>query len=405
MLVHLSRIKFGAFIILVAVLFIVAKNEVSSIRSVVKGNLNAVARLSDATRLDREFLNFVNLAHARYEGDMYVKPQELQMAFDLLWARVNTQLGSSYTKGIKSLEDGAGLIKELSESLKEIEPLVHNLANNDTSDMRAIELLDEKYSTPVSDLVQRAYEEMTNRSVNAASAQRTTALTLERLQWVFLLVGIIGFLMLRSELQGIRKLNEELTRQEAEIQNYAYTDSLTNISNRRHFDEQMARLSAEPVGIDAHLLLIDLDGFKQVNDRHGHSVGDELLAEVALRLRRAVGDANVLARIGGDEFGIILIAGEQQARATAATILASLQRPIELAQHTVLINACIGISGTRGRTACTTTLLREADTALYTAKASGRGQFQFYKDSPLVDQTASIVSFVTRTNRKSPSPT
>jgi diguanylate cyclase (GGDEF)-like protein len=401
-LAYLLRFKFGAFILLVALLFIVAKNEVNSIRSVVKENLNAVARLSDATRLDREFLRFVNLARARYDGTPNVTSQDVQTAFDLLWSRVDEQLDSTKTVGVKALEDGKGMLKDLSKGLTEIDPTVHQLGANDAIGMRAINQFDEKYSGQVYQLVQRAYEEMTNRSVNAATAQRATAQTIERLQWVFLLVSVIGFLMLRSELQGIRKLNEELTRQEAEIQNFAYTDSLTNLSNRRHFDEQMSKVNDDLAGIETHLLLIDLDGFKLVNDRHGHSVGDELLSEVALRLRRAVGKASVLARIGGDEFGVIINGSEALAQASAATILVILQGPIELEQHTVFINACIGISGTRGRVSCASTLMREADMALYTAKAEGKGKFRVFSESAPPSQTASIVSLVTRTKSKLP---
>jgi diguanylate cyclase (GGDEF)-like protein len=403
-LAFLSRFKFGAFVILVAVLFIVAKNEVNSIRNVVKENLNAVARLSDATRLDREFLHFVNLARARYDGTPNVTSQDVQTSFDLLWSRVDEQLDITKTVGVKALEDGMGMLKELSNGLTEIDPAVHHLGANDVIGMRAINQFDARYGGQVYHLVQRAYEEMTNRSVNAAAAQRATAQTIERLQWVFLLVGAIGFLMLRSELQGIRKLNEELTRQEAEIQNFAYTDSLTNLSNRRHFDEQMSKVKDGLTGTEAHLLLIDLDGFKLVNDRHGHSVGDELLSEVALRLRRAVGEASVLARIGGDEFGVIINGSEVLAQAAAATILAILQGPIELEQHTVFIDACIGISGTRGRVSCASALMREADKALYTAKAEGRGKFRVFSDTALPKQSASIVSLVGHSKRRKPTP-
>lgn len=154
----------------------------------------------------------------------------------------------------------------------------------------------------------------------------------------------------------------------------ALTDPLTGLGNRRHFDE---RLRAELDRVDAgagelSLVLLDLDDFKSVNDTLGHQAGDELLAVVADRFRGCLRAADTCARIGGDEFAIMLeeLAAEESATRTAERILESLDAPIVLSGEEVVVRASIGVAfGTPGGTR-PGDLLRDADIALYRAKRS-----------------------------------
>ena len=148
-------------------------------------------------------------------------------------------------------------------------------------------------------------------------------------------------------------------------------DILTGLPNRAAFYGRltgMDRLGA--------LLLLDLDGFKQVNDTHGHMAGDVCLAEVGRRLKEVCHPTEFVARIGGDEFGIVVDAtiGTDGLAALAARIIAAMAPPITWKQGTFTIGASIGIAMMVRHSP--EDLFAEADTALYAAKAAGRGTFR-----------------------------
>jgi len=169
-------------------------------------------------------------------------------------------------------------------------------------------------------------------------------------------------------------LEEQLTRQ-------AFHDSLTGLANRALFrdriDQALARSarSHEPLGV----LLIDLDGFKQVNDSLGHDAGDELLRHVAARFDELVRPGDTLARLGGDEFALLLEgADEAQAVAVARRLLATLATPAALAQRELAVTASVGIVAHSGGGGDSAELIRHADVAMYAAKADGRARLKVF---------------------------
>ncbi len=150
----------------------------------------------------------------------------------------------------------------------------------------------------------------------------------------------------------------------------AENDALTGLANRSQFQ---ARLSAaDNCGQVGALLLVDLDGFKQVNDSYGHAVGDDGLREVARRLAETCRDVALVARIGGDEFGVLLgpEATDGACDALAAAIIAGLSRPVDIDGRRLLMGASVGIAQADGCSAAD--LFVRADAALYAAKAAGR---------------------------------
>jgi diguanylate cyclase (GGDEF)-like protein/PAS domain S-box-containing protein len=171
-------------------------------------------------------------------------------------------------------------------------------------------------------------------------------------------------------------LEEELTRQ-------AFHDGLTGLANRALFrdrlDQALARgqRSREPLA----LLLVDLDGFKQINDNFGHDVGDQLLVQVAARFGNATRPSDTVARFGGDEFAVLVEGGaESYATALAERLLERLSLPATVADRTLAFGASIGIvihpgDGTAGREE----LIRRADIAMYAAKKAGRGRYEVYR--------------------------
>jgi two-component system, sensor histidine kinase LadS len=174
--------------------------------------------------------------------------------------------------------------------------------------------------------------------------------------------------------------NARLTESEQQLQHMVYHDPLTGVANRVLLYDRVthALASSSRHGSLLAVLMIDLDGFKGVNDRYGHDVGDQLLSTVANRLRAAVRDADTVARFGGDEFVIALetIHHLQDAVLVSTKLLAELQRPFALGDRELNISASIGIALFPDHGADANTLIKQADEAMYRAKQSGRNAYR-----------------------------
>ncbi|MCB8879568.1 GGDEF domain-containing protein [Acidisoma cellulosilytica] len=168
---------------------------------------------------------------------------------------------------------------------------------------------------------------------------------------------------------------------EAELRRLAYTDSLTKLSNRRHFFEIGEALITDR---DQPLvaLMFDLDHFKALNDQYGHRIGDEVLAEVADRCRKALRSSDHIARLGGEEFGVLL---PNSSPAFAARIAERLRRsvaatPASARVRDVHVTISIGVASASVAEVDIDTLMSRADRALYAAKRGGRNQICFAED-------------------------
>ncbi|MFI1990826.1 diguanylate cyclase domain-containing protein [Actinoplanes sp. NPDC020271] len=169
----------------------------------------------------------------------------------------------------------------------------------------------------------------------------------------------------------VAELNASLAERErlaSELEHLAFHDALTGLANRalfqRHLDEH---------GHERAVLLLDLDGFKPVNDTYGHAAGDAVLTAVAVRLRSCAEPGDLVARLGGDEFAV-LSAGpltDEQARARATELAAQIRVPMTVLGHDVTVGASIGVATARDGLSGAA-LLHAADVAMYDAKARGR---------------------------------
>jgi diguanylate cyclase (GGDEF)-like protein/PAS domain S-box-containing protein len=196
---------------------------------------------------------------------------------------------------------------------------------------------------------------------------------------------------------GTASIGEDITdrrRAEQELERLAYHDPLTGLPNRILFSEHLrvALARAERADRGVAVLYVDLDDFKLVNDSFGHSAGDELLCEVATRLRGATRAADVVARQGGDEFQILIADVEpgpggsvvdvvEVARRVAEQVRASLQQPLLVADTEIYTSASLGISLYPVDAADAESLLKHADIAMYKAKDSGRDGYQLFSSS------------------------
>ena len=179
----------------------------------------------------------------------------------------------------------------------------------------------------------------------------------------------------------------ERRRAEAEITRLALFDGLTGLANRQRMRASLDQTLNQPAAgfRPATLFLLDLDRFKVVNDTMGHQTGDALLKQVAQRLTRGVGDAGLVGRLGGDEFQVILPGENDPDRLSnlARTIINSLSQPYSIEGTTVSIGCSIGVAIAPYDGRDSETLIRNADLALYAAKADGRGIHRFYREELL----------------------
>jgi diguanylate cyclase (GGDEF)-like protein len=165
-----------------------------------------------------------------------------------------------------------------------------------------------------------------------------------------------------------------------EIRHRADFDHLTGLANRFRFHERLDSLVGSALATDCALLLVDLDGFKRVNDSLGHRVGDSCLIEAARRLNFAAEGADLVSRIGGDEFAVIYrSASIQQVETAANRIVAAMQWN---AGDDIALGASIGVAWA-GSGSTSASLYEEADRAMYRAKASGRNRFVVHQPPSL----------------------
>ena len=186
---------------------------------------------------------------------------------------------------------------------------------------------------------------------------------------------------------GAVVLLEDITERrtaEARITHLARYDELTGLPNRVNFRDEIERLLAVPRDAEqlSALLFVDLDQFKQVNDTLGHPCGDQLLCAVADRLRAMLRPEDFVARFGGDEFVVFQqnIKSPEDSAILARRIVDHLSERYKIDNHLVEIGASVGIALTSPAGVSADTLLKNADMALYRAKADGRGTFCFFRD-------------------------
>lgn len=184
--------------------------------------------------------------------------------------------------------------------------------------------------------------------------------------------------------------NTETKNKQRKIERLAYYDSLTNLANRNLLRDRVEQLIKrhDRFSSEFYLFFIDLDHFKNINDVHGHDIGDQFLQEIALRLRQQFRDTDTLCRLGGDEFIILLPEVTlQHALEKAQHLLLELANPIQVGEIALKVTASLGIVQFPHGGANYSELLKHADFAMYQAKSAGKNQLCMFESSMIFAST------------------
>ncbi|NQZ82796.1 MAG: EAL domain-containing protein [Colwellia sp.] len=202
----------------------------------------------------------------------------------------------------------------------------------------------------------------------------------QRIIQFFIIVSVLVSFLFYRQFQ-LRKHNRQLADREKQIWTQANYDFLTSLPNRRLFQDRLERQISYSIRekIPFALLLIDLDQFKDVNDSLGHEQGDKLLIEAANRINDCTRQSDTIARLGGDEFVVILrdVQKESNIEQVCTKILEQLKQPFQLIEKT-FISASIGITFCAQDSKSIQALLKNADQAMYAAKANGRNRWHYF---------------------------
>ncbi|MFN0164186.1 MAG: diguanylate cyclase domain-containing protein, partial [Burkholderiales bacterium] len=187
--------------------------------------------------------------------------------------------------------------------------------------------------------------------------------------------ALVGAFVLIIDITRHHASEQAVRQAHADIEHLARHDALTGLPNRAFLDDRVREMLslAKHHGESAAVLFVDLDNFKSINDSLGHHAGDEVLKEVALRLRETLRDFDMVARVGGDEFLVVLadVGAPGDATRVANKLLAAVSAPLTIEGQAVYVTTSIGISLFPRDGAAPSDLIRAADAAMYAAKQSG----------------------------------
>lgn len=336
------------------------------------------ARLEEVDKFEHEFRDFVDAGYALAKGESGAERADITRTLDMLWVRANTLAKADYIEAYDNADMPHLVVKAVVNDLPALEQAAGQIVPGDPRSAEALIALADKHRVPIRDLSENASKTRRLKAIDALSAQFETVSKLKTLHIVLGVIGLTGFFYLLFELVRSRRLTDKLSRTNQTVRELAEMDFLTGLYNRRSLAERLEGMHENSDGRPFSLLCLDLDGFKPINDRLGHHVGDGVLCEIAKRLK-ALSDDVFVARLGGDEFALLVPGGERTAESVASAALETIEKRIVANGCTVSVSCSIGIAVARDGTIPTMSeLMQDADLALYEAKGQGRNRFCFY---------------------------
>jgi diguanylate cyclase (GGDEF)-like protein len=307
--------------------------------------------------------------------------EKVQLHFDIFAGTVTNFAKGSFRVIVERDPSFEKAIRALEGPTNDVAPLIRDLNSPDDA-LAALQILHPLQSS-LAQLISVAFSHGT--ALTSGDEQELT-----RLHWIFSSlvgclilfgIGLIGLLARHNILLG--RTSRKMTSLAADLANLAHHDPLTGLANRVLFRDRLEQSleKARDVGLTLAVLYLDLDLFKNVNDTLGHETGDQLLKTVANRIRGCVPNNSVIARLGGDEFAILIEPVDimQECTNLASRIVNEIRSVYDIDGHEIVIGTSIGIASTELGTSSPEQLLKQADTALYRAKADGRGTIRFFK--------------------------
>lgn len=353
--------------------------------------LAGVSRLDVAWVANKAESGFFRLQHsllAYRAGDNGETADDVVLRFEILQSRFSMLKDGNFGSFIQSNEDTKVAADRLDEIRRAAEPFIYGIDKPGAAAQAAAIL--EPIATILPHLVG-----MANQYVAALITDNHLALLSLHRTFTFMMIGMIlcGFGLIAF----MKRQNDLLEGAHGEVQDLAknltylaHHDTLTGLANRvlfrQRLDADLGRLRAH--GEPLTVLYLDLDGFKQVNDKLGHAAGDELLRIVAKRLQNAIRANDIPARLGGDEFAVLLRdpVSIDIAETISQRIIAAISAPIGLDRQEVTIGTSIGIFVAKDPKLTRDEIMRGADKALYQAKSEGRGRYRSFDIVSLPDQ-------------------
>jgi diguanylate cyclase (GGDEF)-like protein len=385
----LSRFKIA--LVVLAVCFIVSAAYLSWLIAERQARLERVSRLDVAwvaNKAESEFFRLQQILLAYRAGIGGVTADDVVLRFDIIHSRFKMLTEGDFGIFARSTKEIQVTVDRLNEIRRAVEPFINRLEEPGAAEQAAALL--EPIETILPTLVGMANQYVagliTEDHASLSGLHRT--FTLLMIGMIACGFGLIVFMKRQNDL--LESAHDEVQDLAKNLSHLAHHDALTGLANRILFRQCMdndldaLRTKGQPLTV----LYLDLDGFKQVNDRLGHAAGDALLQIIAKRLQNTLRSGDVPARLGGDEFAVLLRdpVSAEIAETISQRIIAAISAPIGLDRQEITIGTSIGILMARDRTLTRDQIMRGADEALYQAKSEGRGRFRSYDLAPLPSQ-------------------
>lgn len=371
---HLPLLRFPLILFALASLVIWSELSLNRVAQDINQRMFYSGRLEESARLETEAHHFFEAAEFYVAGFDGVGREDVELALNLLWSRATVMATPSFRAAMSSQFKDTDMITELVEALPEFEAAMNNLKPGDEESYKPLAKMNARFARRLSEFGEQAWNLRQERMARSVELGLQSVSMLRWVQGGFGVISVFAILYVIAELFISRRLNSRLNRAIEEKQKMLRRDHLTGIGNRFRFEEVLTHLLAAGEA-NFSVLYFDLDGFKLINDEHGHAAGDRLLCHVAACLQENCGSSDLVARFGGDEFAVLLHGNEARARSYAETVLLRVARPVVGDASELPGAASAGICHV-GEVAPSNSsmdeLMRCADMALYAAKNAGR---------------------------------